>query len=94
VRDQVSHPCKTTGRIMVLYILTLEPGYLSRYSIWLRAGRPGDRCSIPGRGKGFFLYPPILLLYNRYRGSLPGGKARPGRDFDHSSPSSAEVVNV
>jgi hypothetical protein len=22
VRDQVSHPCKTTSRIMVLYILT------------------------------------------------------------------------
>jgi hypothetical protein len=26
-------------------------------------------------------------------GLLPGGKARPGRDADHSSPSSAEVVN-
>jgi hypothetical protein len=24
-------------------------------------------------------------------GSLPGGKARPGRDADHSPPSSAEV---
>jgi hypothetical protein len=24
---------------------------------------------------------------------LPGGKARPGRDADHSPPSSAEVVN-
>jgi hypothetical protein len=27
-------------------------------------------------------------------GPFPGGKARPGRDFDHSPPSSAEVVNV
>jgi hypothetical protein len=26
VRDQVSHPYKTTGRIMVLYILTLGAG--------------------------------------------------------------------
>jgi hypothetical protein len=26
-------------------------------------------------------------------GPLPGGKARPGRDADHSPPSSAEVVN-
>jgi hypothetical protein len=26
-------------------------------------------------------------------GSFPGGKARPGRDVDHSPPSSAEVVN-
>jgi hypothetical protein len=27
-------------------------------------------------------------------GPFPGGKARPGRDADHSPPSSAEVVNV
>jgi hypothetical protein len=26
-------------------------------------------------------------------GPFPGGKVRPGRDGDHSSPSSAEVVN-
>jgi hypothetical protein len=26
-------------------------------------------------------------------GPFPGGKARPGRDADHSSPSSAEVKN-
>jgi hypothetical protein len=26
-------------------------------------------------------------------GVLPGGKSRPGRDSDHSPPSSAEVVN-
>jgi hypothetical protein len=26
-------------------------------------------------------------------GPLPGGKARPGRDADHSPPSSAKVVN-
>jgi hypothetical protein len=32
-----------------------EPGYLRQYSVWLRAGRPGDRDSIPGRGKEFFL---------------------------------------
>jgi hypothetical protein len=27
------------------------------------------------------------------RGPFPGGKARPGRDTDHSPPYSAEVVN-
>jgi hypothetical protein len=27
------------------------------------------------------------------RGPFPGGKARAGRDADHSPPSSAEVVN-
>jgi hypothetical protein len=26
-------------------------------------------------------------------GPFPGGKARPGRDADHSPPSSAEVMN-
>jgi hypothetical protein len=37
---------------------------------------------------------PPSLMYNGYRGSFPrGGKARPGRDADHSPPSSAEVEN-
>jgi hypothetical protein len=51
------------------------------YSIWLQTGRPGDLVSIPGRGKGFFLYPlcperlwgPPSLLYNGYRGSFSLG---------------------
>ena len=33
---------------------------------------------------------PPSLLYNRYR-VFPGGKKRPGRDADHSPPSSAVV---
>jgi hypothetical protein len=60
-------------------------------------GNPG---SIPDRSKGFSsnlcpdrLWGPPSLLYNGYRGPFPGGKARPGRDADHSPPSSAEVVN-
>jgi hypothetical protein len=55
----------------------------------------------PAETKGFFLYPlcpdrlwgPPSLLYNGYRGSFPRGKARPGRDADHSPQSSAEVKN-
>jgi hypothetical protein len=39
------------------------------------------------------LWGPPSLLYNGDRGPFPGGKARPGRDTDHSPPSSAEVVN-
>jgi hypothetical protein len=35
---------------------------------------------------------PPSLLYNEYR-VFPGGKERPGRDADHSLPSSAVVMN-
>jgi hypothetical protein len=31
-------------------------GILLARIVWLRTGRPGDRGSIPGRGKGFFSY--------------------------------------
>jgi hypothetical protein len=58
-----------------------------------------DRGSIPDRGRGFFFLPlrpdrlwaPPSLLSSGNRGPFPGGKARPGRDVDHSPPSSAEV---
>jgi hypothetical protein len=78
-----------------------EKNFLGRGSAaqtWLR---PGDRGSIPGRGKGFS---PILCVQTGSGahpasctmgtgGPFPGGKARPGRDADHSPPSSAEVMN-
>jgi hypothetical protein len=73
----------------------------SQYSVWLRSGRPGDRGSIPGRGKRIF---PLNCIHTgsgthpascpmSTGGPFPGGKARPGRDADHSLPSSSEVVN-
>jgi hypothetical protein len=64
----------------------------------------GDWDSIPGRGKRFFpvasvsrpalgpTQPPVQWV--QWGGDpFPGGKTRPGRDADHSSPSSAEVNN-
>jgi hypothetical protein len=81
-------------------------GYLRNYWSRLSSGSIvpdyglGDRGSIPGRGKGFFsltsvsrpalgpTQPPV-----QWGGPLPVGKARPGRNADHSPPSSAEVVN-
>jgi hypothetical protein len=39
------------------------------------------------------LWDPPSLLSNGYRGPFSEGKARPGRDADHSPPSDAEVVN-
>jgi hypothetical protein len=53
-----------------------ELGYLSQYNVWLQTGRPG---SISGRGKGLFLQP------------LCPDQERPGRDADHSPPSTADV---
>jgi hypothetical protein len=29
--------------------------HLSQYSVWVGAGRPGDRGSIPGKGERIFL---------------------------------------
>jgi hypothetical protein len=61
--------------------------------------RLDGRSSIPGRGKrllpiqfGLALGLPNLLCY-RYLGLLSAAGERPGRDADHSPPSSAEVKN-
>jgi hypothetical protein len=45
-----------------------------------------DRGSIPDRGRGSGTHPASCPMGT-------GGKARPGRDADHSPPSSAEVEN-
>jgi hypothetical protein len=37
---------------------------------------------------------PPNLLYNEYRKLFPGGKKRPGREADHSPPTSAEVKKM
>jgi hypothetical protein len=59
-----------------------------------------DRGSIPGRGRGFFSSSLCVQTSSGAHpasypmgtgGPFPGGKARPGRDADHSPPSSAEV---
>jgi hypothetical protein len=61
-----------------------------------------DRGSIPGRGERNFpltsvsrpALGPIQPPVQRVPGDpFPGVKVRPGRDVDHSRPSSAEVVN-
>jgi hypothetical protein len=67
----------------------------------LRAGRPGDRSSILGKGKDFSsalyvqtsseAHPASCTMGTG--GPFPGIKARPGRDANHSPISSAEVEN-
>jgi hypothetical protein len=71
-------------------------------SVRLRAGRLDDGGSIPGRGERIFpvasvsrpalgsTQPPVQWVPG---GPFPGAKARPGRDPDHSPPSSADVEN-
>jgi hypothetical protein len=63
--------------------------------------RLGDRDSIPGRGRRFFLWPFVQTSSGVHPASSPVGtggpfprdKARPGRDAHHSPPSSAELKN-
>jgi hypothetical protein len=77
----------------------LKPGQLSRYSDWLRAGRPRDQSWGPGRGKFFLLsmsskpvLGPTQPAIQWLQRALPGVK-QPRREADHSPPSSAEVKN-
>jgi hypothetical protein len=69
----------------------------SRYSDWLRVGRPRGRTSSPGRIKKFLFskssrpalgstQPPIQLA----PGVLSPGEKRPGREADHTPPARAE----
>ena len=67
----------------------MGPGYRSRYTDPLRAGRSGDRIPVGGRGveTGPGSHP---SSYTMGTGSCPGVK-RPGRGVDHPPPSRAEV---
>jgi hypothetical protein len=69
------------------------PRLLSRYSDWLRIGRPGDGIRVEGETFGTRPdrpWGPPSLLYSRYRVSFPGVK-RPGRGVNQPHPSSAKV---
>jgi hypothetical protein len=91
----------TISLISLTRSINLWGGYLSQYSVWLRAGRPGDRGSIPAEAKDFSsdlclqtgsgAHPASCTVGTG--GPFPGGKARPGRDADHSPASSAKVEN-
>ena len=71
------------------------PGWLSRYSDSLQAGRSGDRIPVGARfptpiqtGPG--AHP---ASYTRGTGSFPGVK-RPARRVDHPPASSADVTEI
>jgi hypothetical protein len=64
--------------------------------------RQGDRGLIPTETKDISSSLCVQAISGAHPASctvgtgipFPGGKARPGRDTDHSAPSSAEVKNV
>jgi hypothetical protein len=72
----------------------MKLGQLSQYSAWLRTGRPGfdprqealDFSSSLCIQTSFGAHPASCTMGT-------GGKMQPGRDADHSPPSSAEVKN-
>jgi hypothetical protein len=77
-----------------------EPTRASRYSDWLRAGRPMGQNSSPGRIENFLISTSSRPVLGPTQPSLqwvPGalflGVKRPGREPDHSPPS-AEVKNT
>jgi hypothetical protein len=85
--------------LAVVYLMTHSVTQKNRESsIGIAAGYGLDgRDSIPDRAKIFFstpqrpdrLWGPPRLLYNGYRGVFRLGVKRPGREADHSPPSSA-----
>jgi hypothetical protein len=78
--------------MITVYCACLKPGWFS-YSVWLRTGRPGFD---PWQRQRIFLeplHPHRLWAHPASCAMGTGGKARPGRDADHSLPSSAEVKN-
>jgi hypothetical protein len=100
VRDQVSNPYRTTGKIMILYILILNSrdssvGIVTK----LGAGRSG---SDSRQSLGIFLFatasrldlwptqPPTQWV----AGALSPGVKQTGCEADHSPPSSSEVKNA
>ena len=76
---------------MNIKFISLICGPGSSVSIWTDYGLdgPGDRIPV---GLKFSACPDLpSLLYDGYR-VFRGGKVRPGRDADHSPPSSAKVL--
>ena len=69
-----------------------DPGYLSRYSDSLLAGRSGDRIPVEERFSAPVQTGPGAnsATYTMGTGSFPGVK-RPERGVDHPSPSRADV---
>ena len=86
----MSYPTCCIYTVLVYYIQTM----------W-KCRRPRNRGSIPSRSKKFFSYPklpdrlrgPFSLIFKGYYEQFLRGVKRPGREAEHSPPSSAEIKN-
>jgi hypothetical protein len=94
--------CLTDGTTPLFHMSTskqylcLQNRQLSKYSDWLRAGRPRGRSSSPGRVKNFLFStsskPALESTQPRVQWvqeAISPGVKRPGREDDHSPPTSA-----
>jgi hypothetical protein len=83
---------------LLSYILHVDPGWLSRYSHWLRAGRPRGRSSSPGRVKNFLFFmssrPALGSTQSPtkwVKKTIFFGVRWLGLEADHSPPTTAEI---
>jgi hypothetical protein len=51
-----------------IHFLLTDGAGVAQYSVRLRTGQPGNRGSIPGRGKGFFVLGVLFRRVKRSRG--------------------------
>jgi hypothetical protein len=74
------------------YTTNQGPGYLSRYSDWLRAGRSGNRFPVGARFLAHVQTAPGAHPASCTMGTGTFPRVEwPGRGADHPPPSSAEV---
>jgi hypothetical protein len=82
-----------------LYERYKEPGWRSRYSDLLQVGGLRGRTLIPSRFKNFLSIVQTgsgvdPVFYTMYKGGYILGVKRPGREVDHSPPTSAEFKKM
>jgi hypothetical protein len=90
-----------TSLILWCYVELQESGWRSRYSDWLRAGRPTGRSSSPDRVKNvlssIFSRPSLGSTQPSIQwvlGTLSPGVKRQGREADYSPLTSSEVKRM
>jgi hypothetical protein len=78
--------------VCIYYLSNATLWLVAQYSVWLWAGRPGDRGLIPGRSERIFPLASVQTGSGAYPtsctmgtgGPLAGAKVQPGRDACHS----------